>query len=618
MSNTPLMELNEEIRRLYIAGSDLAAGDYRLKRLLPVLQQMGGRAPVFMKLAVGVAELTDSAAKEPETGSAKRLQDVNLLLHSILNTQGKGAAEGKTELLVTSPFPLRTFLSYRKLSAVRTALTTRGSGRYEIIYEAFQSGYFQDLRLVPLAIQALGDPYTEIADLAMNRILPDYGPVIIPHLLDSFQAEGGRLEARKLTVVAKCGGDEALNAIYEAAVSGSDEVRAAAIQLLAGHKEFEEALLDWSRDRKKGIREAAYAALAESGWESAVERLYEASQGKDSELVNPSLSRCQSPLLTRMLALDFARLLKSLQESPLPSNQQKNTDHTAKIKRYLWSLHHKQSPELEGLYLDVLRRYEWFMFKLDWSYLANTALQYVSQTGSAEGRRLIEEALELDFVRYANTAHFTNETFMKAQPILAPKRLYEVYANVLEQGAGASALSVSKKNCKRLLGTIEGMVVSRTYKHIAQAWAREEGVYVYDVEMPSPESMALSWDSRWLDHFISLDHLALVSAFVRPGHAAGISYLLDRLKNSPEFRNRFANLAVIGLVRAGLTEQDLHEALMSAMEDDRNTECQEIELFLFEQLCGLPVRYAERIRAVLPKFKGRAEEQLTYILNSQN
>lgn len=109
MSNTPLMELNEEFRRLYIAGSDLAARDYRLKRLLPVLQQMGQRAPVFMKLSEGVAELIEPAANNPETDSAKRLQDVNLLLQSILRTQGKGAAEGKTAPLVTNPMPLRTF-----------------------------------------------------------------------------------------------------------------------------------------------------------------------------------------------------------------------------------------------------------------------------------------------------------------------------------------------------------------------------------------------------------------------------------------------------------------------------------------------------------------------------
>ncbi len=612
MSNTPLMELNAEIRRLYIAGSDLAAGDYRLKRLLPSFQQMGERAPVFKKLAEGIGELIDSEANGPEADSAKRLQDINLLLKSVLKTQGKGAAEGETVPLVTNPLPLRTLLSYRKLSAVRTALTTRGGGRYEVIDEAYQSGYFQDLRLVPLAIQALSDPYVEIAELAMNQILPSYGTAIVPLLLDGFQPQGGKLEARKLTVMAKCGGKDVLDVIYEAAVSGSDEVRNTAIILLAGHREYEAALLGWSRDKKKGIREAAYRALADSGWDSAVERLYEAFQGKESELVTPFLARCHSPLLTRMLAEDFAVLLESQLE--VPKEKPSSDDPGSLIKRYIWCLHLKESPELESLYLNVLRHYEWYMFKRDWVFLANEAINYTLKAGSAEGSRLIGEAVELDLVRYAGTSQFTRETFKKAQPILSPQRLYEVYANVLESGVGASALSRHGKNCKQLLETIEDVVVSRTYQRLTQVWAYGEESYAYRVEMPSSEEMAENWDSRWLDHFIGLDHLALVSAFARPGHTEAISFLLSRLKNSPEFRNRFANMAVIGLVRAGIPEHDLHEALIHAMEDERNVDCHEIEPFLFEQLCRLPLTYAERIRAVLPKFKGRAEDQLTYML----
>lgn len=41
MSTALLQELHQEIRRLYIAGSGLAAGDFRLKRLLPQFQQLG-------------------------------------------------------------------------------------------------------------------------------------------------------------------------------------------------------------------------------------------------------------------------------------------------------------------------------------------------------------------------------------------------------------------------------------------------------------------------------------------------------------------------------------------------------------------------------------------------
>ncbi|MBS5912018.1 MAG: HEAT repeat domain-containing protein, partial [Paenibacillus macerans] len=125
MSQAILFELNDEIRRLYIAGSDLASGDYRLKRLVPALQQLGERAPVFKKLAEGTASLI---AEDSGADSARRLQDVNLLLQSVLRTQGKGSAAGETVMLHNKPVSLKTFASFRKLSAVRHALTTRGGG----------------------------------------------------------------------------------------------------------------------------------------------------------------------------------------------------------------------------------------------------------------------------------------------------------------------------------------------------------------------------------------------------------------------------------------------------------------------------------------------------------
>ncbi|WP_136606038.1 HEAT repeat domain-containing protein [Paenibacillus dokdonensis] len=614
MSHALLMELNEEIRRLYIAGSDLAAGDYRLKRLLPSFEQLGERAPVFKKLAEGVHGLIETG-NSIDTDSARQLQIVNLLLQSVLHTQGKAAAEGETTPFISKPLALPTRLSYRRLSAVRTALTTRGGGRHEVILEAYREGLFRDLRLLPLAVEALNDPYVEIAEFAMTDILPSYGPEIVPHLLESFQPAGGKLEARKLTVISKSGGQDVIHVVYDAAVSGSDEIRTTAIRLLAGHQEYEQALLDFSRDKKKGIREAAYHALADSSWESAAERLYEASKGKDCDLVNSSLTRCQSELLTGWLTRDFSIILQSLEE--IEGNKQKAEEIWTRVKRYLWSLHQKESPELEELYLNVLRQYKLYMYKLGWVFLANEAMNYMKQIDSEEGRQLMKAAVEMDLKHSAGTSSYAREIFIKAQPILSPGRVYEEYAKILMDRLQASAVSRSANYCKQLLDTIEDLVISRRYQAYNREWAygKNDG-YTYHVEMLPQEEIAANWDSRWLGHFIELDHMALVSAFARPGQPEAGSYLLGKLKNSPEFRNRFANLAVIGLVRAGIPEAQLHEALVRAMEDERNTECHEIEPYLFNQLCRLPAGYAERIRSALPKFKSNAEEQLEFILKN--
>lgn len=64
MSTALLQELHQEYRRLYIAGSELAAGDFRLKRLLPQFQQLGERSPVFKKLGEGMTALIEPGSPD--------------------------------------------------------------------------------------------------------------------------------------------------------------------------------------------------------------------------------------------------------------------------------------------------------------------------------------------------------------------------------------------------------------------------------------------------------------------------------------------------------------------------------------------------------------------------
>jgi hypothetical protein len=156
---------------LYIAGSELAAGDFRLKRLLPQLQELGERSPVFKRLGEGVAALLEPGSTE-EASPGVQLQELTLLLESVLYTQGVTTADGTPGPLPVRTFVLQTNQPYRKLAAVQQALSTTGSGRYEIVVDAYEEGVFQDLRLLPLAITALNDPYSEIAELAMTEILP--------------------------------------------------------------------------------------------------------------------------------------------------------------------------------------------------------------------------------------------------------------------------------------------------------------------------------------------------------------------------------------------------------------------------------------------------------------
>ncbi|RAR41138.1 HEAT repeat domain-containing protein [Paenibacillus sp. MDMC362] len=612
MSTALLQELNQEVRRLYIAGSELAAGDFRLKRLLPKFQQLGERAPVFKRLGEGISALIEPESGE-ETPSAQLLQDLNQLLSSVLHTQGTTAPEGKLHPVDHHPVSLSSHLSFRKLSAVQTALTTTGSGRYEIIEEAWKEGLFRDFRLVYLAIEALNDPYVEIGELAANEILPSYGPEIIPFLMESFNPAGGRSESRKLKVMAQTGGKEIAELIRQAAENGSDEVRCTAIKLLARYEEYEADLMEWSKSKKKVIREAAYDALAENGSEQAVERLYEAAQGKDQELVNPALGKCHSALLTDWLVRDMSAELQAVSECP--DDKPKLEESWSKVKRCLWALHDKQSSALEELYRNVLQQYSLYIKSLGWTYLMNEAVIYMNRVDSEEARELLRQNAENDLEQYRHSSSYVREVFQKAARVLPPDRVYEQYKDVLLQGFASSSLGNAAKERKRLLDTLSDTVIHRQYKPYEEVmpFTGKES-YTYYVEMLPQEQLQASWDDRWLELFIEQDELALVCAFARRGHHGAESYLLAKLKNSPEFRNRFANLIMMGLVRSRMKDEALFEAIVVALEDKRNQDCYMIEPFIFEQLCRLPAMYYDRVLAVQGNFRDNAEDQLRYIL----
>lgn len=611
MSTALLQELNQEVRRLYIAGSDLAAGDFRLKRLLPQFQQLGERAPVFKRLGEGITALI-----EPEMGkdvhSAQLLQDLNQLLSAVLHTQGTTSPEGEQSSINNIPLSLSSEFSFRKLSAVQVALTTKGGGRYEIIEDAWKEGLFQDLRMVDLAIEALNDSYMEIAELVMNDILPSYGYEIVPLLVETFNKAGGKSESRKLTVIARAGGKDVLDLIYQAAETGSDEVRSTAIRLLAPYEEYEAELVEWSRNKKKSIREAAYDALAVRGSARAVERLYEAFLGKDKELVSFALYKCQSAQLTEWLVRDLSALLDSI---PVLKEANNNLEDVwASVRIHLRALSDKQSPQLEELYRNVMEQYPLYMTILESYYLINEAVRYMSRLETEDARELLRQYVEYDLVHYKNSGAYVEDVFRNAQSFLSPERVYEEYVDVLLKGYASSPQSNAGRERKRLLDTMADIVIDRKYRPYEELSHFSSQGYTYYVEMMPQEQMEQNWDPRWLEIFIEQDEFMLVSAFARRGHQEVENYLLMKLKKSPEFRNRFANILIMGLVRAGIQDDLLHEALITALEDERNKQCYEFEPFVFKQLCQLPPSYYDRVQAVLPKYLGTAEDQLLYVL----
>src|SRR5262249_48224593 len=158
MSLALIQESAKEVRRLAIAGSPLAVGDFRLKKLIAPLEQAGAKVPVFGQVAKAIGDLVNGK----EADSSAHLLSLSTLLNAILYTQGQTGADGdyrELELFVAKCPSTRT--TARVLKPVIQALTSTGGGRFEVVNEAVKRGVFNDLRLIEPAVRALDDNYPE-------------------------------------------------------------------------------------------------------------------------------------------------------------------------------------------------------------------------------------------------------------------------------------------------------------------------------------------------------------------------------------------------------------------------------------------------------------------------
>src|SRR5437016_308784 len=198
MSIAVLNQVYDEARRLAVAGSAVARGDFRLKKLLPPLEQAGARAPVFAK----VAECARAVIDGPEETSAESLLELTSLVTAVLYTQGETGLAGTLAPIETVDLGGTTAqTSARLLKPLLEALTSTGSGRLELVKEAQARGAFRDLRLVKPALDALDDPYPEIADFLADNVLPSYGRAILPELRKAYDPKGTKGHPRRLRLM---------------------------------------------------------------------------------------------------------------------------------------------------------------------------------------------------------------------------------------------------------------------------------------------------------------------------------------------------------------------------------------------------------------------------------
>ena len=280
----PLYDLQQELNRLFIAGSKFAKNDPRLQKYIPILKKLGEKAPVFNKLTQEVEALLQVESQQ----SAEKLLSVSTLLYSVLYTQGVTIQAEATKALQepnVSIADVNTTYSYLQLKPVLQALTQSNSGRLEVLKDAFERGIFKDSRTFGYLSYALADKYTELADYVLQTIIPTCGQAMLPFLLSDFRLEDRTENVRRLRLLYQLKYAEMDSLTDKIFGESLPNLQAEAISIIAEKKDTqtEDFIMSLTSDKNKLVREASYKALAILGTQRSIDKLlalYETNKAK--------------------------------------------------------------------------------------------------------------------------------------------------------------------------------------------------------------------------------------------------------------------------------------------------------------------------------------------------
>ncbi|MCI8554721.1 MAG: HEAT repeat domain-containing protein [Clostridiales bacterium] len=259
MNLQPLYDVKERLEYAAIAGVGLLGEDFRLQRAAQGLKPLASASPVFAKIDSSLDALLSAPAKQ----RAELLLDTLALVDAVAYTQASAGLPGEIESLPVGGGGTCQQISYGQLHPLLTALTSTGGGRMEIVKSTWEShpAYFSDFRVLPALVAGLGDSYSELAELNAE-ILKKQGPSVLPLLKKDFDPAGKRDMERRVEVIAKLEGAQAVPWLHDILPQAKKEVRAAVITALGRETDSTSLLLDLVKSERGKCRDAALQSLA--------------------------------------------------------------------------------------------------------------------------------------------------------------------------------------------------------------------------------------------------------------------------------------------------------------------------------------------------------------------
>ena len=582
-------QVYQETRRLAVAGSNLAADDFRLKKLVPLLRKASEKAPIFGRLADASEELLASKSAT----SADKLLELSSMVTAIRYTQGQTGIEGKLQPLPKSDLELKpTRTGARVLKPLLDALSTTGSGRLEIIRDAYERGLFNDLRLVTPALRAIDDSYYEIADYVADTVLPTYGPTIYAQLESGFDLQGAGGAARRLKRMHAIDPTRTRSLVEKSLESGSQEVKLIAIECLRGDNNAIDLLLLQTKSKSKAVRLAALRSLSEIDKPQVIEALVHAMGGNDSGELSAHIGKNPSKKLKSYVLAELHKQLDELLIAEKPKQREQSMTSLLQLLPAIRGASDKETVAfLARSYNERSRLEKLKGLSLDSSHYLEAIGMLIAQCGNKPlQKRLIDDVANADPPLFA--AGFRIAIAYQS-PAEAFERFSPYYTGDIKKTRNAK-ITEKRDAIRNILSSIASPYSYGPYFEMPYTSVEWEDSGLTNIKL----------DDRWLDVAVQKKDHELIMELARPDHKPTQDFLAASFQKTISQKSWHYKIDEILQTMFKTRDPNAVPCLIAVLQKINSGSTQS-HWWLERLLAQAPPEAAEPIEALLPSLNER-------------
>lgn len=194
-----IFQLQERLHNTAFSGAGLIDEDFRLHKAIEEFSVMAPKNPVFTKIYQTIKPLSDSSVSDKTTVLLDAITLVDAVCTTMAQTASPESAEKQEGTEYTDPCQKR----YSDISDIVEALTTRGSGRFAVVFNKRKAdiNVFKDYRLEPLLWKAIDDNIYELGIQCGEILIELYGKEAVDKIISQIEINQKTPAIRRISLL---------------------------------------------------------------------------------------------------------------------------------------------------------------------------------------------------------------------------------------------------------------------------------------------------------------------------------------------------------------------------------------------------------------------------------